>query len=545
MRQVCRTASSLLALSVLVCTVFPCGCAGSPEALEAEPVRKFSGGTLRMIQEAPRSLDPLYCNSVYEALPVNQIFDTLVAYDPSLNVIPALAETWTISKDNREFTFVLREGVRFHNGDPLTAEDVEFSICRQLCHDADVESLAHSYLMVVEGAVEFADGLTEDVSGVQVIDPRTVKIRLVKPYPSFLEVLAMDNLGIVPEALVRKIGSEAFGRSPVGTGPFRLAEWSDDLLRMDANQDYFRGRPHLDQVNIRFLTEADSDFGAARFMLRELDVLEPPTDSLASLSDDRLVDLHRYQQLSLSFLGLNTSRPPLDQKWLRQAIAHALDRGTMVADSPTVRREAVGVLPPGIAGYSPDPKTLLYDPAESRRLLAENGHPNGEGLPSIVLHNASRGSSALRSMSQLRADLLAVGIQLEVVPVTWAELSEHLDNQTAGAFLLAWIADLTDPDSFMRSLFESGGSGNYFGHRSDETDRLLAKGSHEFNPVERARIYRELERQVLEEAPMVPLYHTMGIVAVQAEVKGLNPTPLGLAKVDLEKVWLQAPEPGS
>jgi ABC-type transport system substrate-binding protein len=148
-------------------------------------------------------------------------------------------------------------------------------------------------------------------------------------------------------------------------------------------------------------------------------------------------------------------------------------------------------------------------------------------------------------MSQLRANLLAVGIRLEVVPVTWAELSEHLDNQTAGAFLLAWIADLTDPDSFMRSLFESGGSGNYFGHRSDETDRLLAKGSHEFNPVERARIYRELERQVLEEAPMVPLYHTMGIVAVQTEVKGLNPSPLGLAKVDLEKVWLQAPEPGS
>ena len=107
------------------------------------------------------------------------------------------------------------------------------------------------------------------------------------------------------------------------------------------------------------------------------------------------------------------------------------------------------------------------------------------------------------------------------------------------------IFDLTDPDAFLRSLFESGGSGNYFGYRSEETDRLLAQGTQEFNPVDRARIYRQLERQVLDEAPIVPLYHTMGIVAVQNDVKGLTPTPLGLAKVDLEKVWLEPERLGS
>ena len=542
MRQVRRTVSSLLVLGALVGTVFLCGCGGSSEALRVAAAPRSEGGTLRMIQEAPRSLDPLDCNSVYEALPVNQIFDTLVAYDPSLTLIPSLAETWTISKDNREFIFTLRENVRFHHGEELTAEDVVFSICRQLCPKTGVESLAQSYLMIIDGAVEFAAGAEDEVSGLQVIDSRTLRIRLAEPYPSFLEVLAMDNLGIVPEALVREVGREAFGRSPVGTGPFRLAEWSDDSLRLEANQSHFRGKPYLDQVKIWFLTESDSDFGTARFMRQQLDVLEPPTESLPSLAGNRSVELHRYQQLSLSFLGLNTRRPPLDQKWLRQAIAHALNRERMVAEAPTVRREAVGVLPPGIFGYSPDPKGLPYDPDESRRLLADNGHPGGQGLPPIVLHSASRGVSAMRLIEQLRADLEAVGITVEVVPVTWTELGEHLDNQTAGAFLLAWIADLTDPDSFMRSLFESGGSGNYFGHVSAETDRLLAHGTAEFNPVERARIYRELERQVLEQAPLVPLYHTMGIVAVQSDVKGLTPTPLGLAKVDLEKVWFQVPK---
>jgi ABC-type transport system substrate-binding protein len=535
----------LLALGVLLCAVFSCGCAEPPAPLEREPERRSGGGTLRMIQEAPRSLDPLHCDSVYESLPINQIFDTLVAYDQSLNLIPALAETWTISRDNLEFTFVLREGVRFHNGDGLTARDVLFSICRQLCSDAGVETIARSYLMMIDGAADFAEGLTDEVSGVQVVDSRTLRIRLDKPYSSFLEVLAMDNLAIVPESLVREIGEQAFGRSPVGTGPFRLAEWSEDSIRLEANEFHFRGKPQLDQVKIWFLSEADSDFGASRFEQRELDVVEPTVESLTSLAKNQSVELHRYQQLSLTFLGLNTRHPPLDKRWLRQAIAHALDRDAMVSGAPTVRREAVGVLPPGISGYSPDPKALRFDPEESRRLLAANGHPRGRGLPAIELHNASRGASAENLIEQIRSDLQAVGIRLEVVPVNWADLGDHLDNRTAGAFLLAWIADLTDPDSFMRSLFESGGSGNYFGHSSVETDRLLAQGTAEFNPVERARIYRRIERQVLEQAPLVPLYHTMGIVAVQSDVKGLAPSPLGLAKVDLEKVWIRAPRTDS
>ena len=116
MRPICRTVSWLLATALLASTALLGGCSASSEAIEDDPSRRASGGTLRMIQEAPRSLDPLYCNSVYESLPINQIFDTLVSYDPSLTVIPALAETWTISKDNREYTFTLREGVRFHNG---------------------------------------------------------------------------------------------------------------------------------------------------------------------------------------------------------------------------------------------------------------------------------------------------------------------------------------------------------------------------------------------------------------------------------------------
>jgi ABC-type transport system substrate-binding protein len=298
-------------------------------------------------------------------------------------------------------------------------------------------------------------------------------------------------------------------------------------------------------VQIGFLRPDEYDSGAARFVDSQLDVLEPPTESIDSLSDDPRVVLHRYQELSLSFLGLNTEMPPLDNPLVRRAIAHALNRDAMVADSPSVRRQAVGILPPGLPGYSPEPKALEYNPERAARLLAQAGYPAGEGLPPIPLHTASQSKSAQRLLRQAETDLAAVGIRLDVVTVSWVQLGEHLDNRTVGAFLLAWIADLTDPDSFLRSMFETNGSGNYFGNPSEETTSLLELGIREFDPVARARIYRRLEAQILREAPLVPLYHSIGVIAVRDYVQGFRPTPLGVAKVDLERVWFRPPDDAS
>jgi ABC-type transport system substrate-binding protein len=520
-------------------------CTGSSSKDETVTMLPSRGGVLRLIQEAPLTLDPLLGDSVYESLPVNQLFDTLVNFDSSLNLVPALAETWTISRDGLIYTFSLRGEIRFHNGQALTAEDVAFTVRRNLSPGAETRSLAFSSLMVIEGARDYAEGRREDLPGVRVIDGRTVEFHLEKPYLSFLEVLAMDALAVVPAETVREVGDEAFGRAPVGTGPFRLADWAGERLVLEANPGYFDGSPYLEGVEIGFLSEQDVDFGAQRFFDRRLDVLEPPTATLDRLSNDPEVRLHRYQELSLSFLGLNTSQPPLDRPWLRRAIGHAIDRAAMIAESPSVRREAAGILPPGLAGYSPESKGLEYLPDESLRLLAEAGYPGGAGLPPIRICNPSMGPAAQRVLDRIGSDLGAVGIRLEVVPVSWAELSEMLETRTAPAFLLAWIADRTDPDAFLRALFEKEGSANYFGYENTEVDALLDRAADERNPQVRARTYRELERKILSDAPMVPLYHTMGVVAIRDNVRGLEPTPLGLAKVELERVWFESPGGGS
>jgi ABC-type transport system substrate-binding protein len=517
-----------------------CACSHSPTVREARGERTTRGGVLRFVQEAPRSLDPLGADSVYESFPVNQIFDTLVSLDTSLNLMPALAESWTISSDSKSYTFSLRDDVRFHDGQSLTAEDVEFTILRHLHPDSGGRSLAFTYLLAIEGAAEYSRGERQDVPGLRVIDEETLEIRLDHPYYSFLEVLAMDDLGVVPKRLFQQTGDEEFGRSPVGTGPFRMVDWSDERLRLEAYPQYFGGEPFLDAVEINFLREDEDDFGAARFFGGEIDVLEPPSESLSRLNHDPDVFVYRYQEMSLSFLGLNTSQPPLDKTWFRQAIGHAMNRQALVEDSPAVRRKAVGILPPGISGYSPEPKTLEYDPETARRLLAEAGYPGGEGLAPVKLSITSFSPTAQRVLGMIRSDLAAVGIQLEVVQISWSELSDQLEDRTAHSFVLGWVADLTDPDSFLRSMCEPDGSANFFAYRCEECARLLERGARETNPVSRARIYRSLERRVLNDAPLVPLYHTVGIVAMRDRVRGLKPGPMGMAKVDLEKVWLSS-----
>jgi oligopeptide transport system substrate-binding protein len=499
------------------------------------------GGVLRLVQERPESLDPATVGTVYASLPVNQIFDGLVGLDPGLHVGPALASTWTISRDGRTYVFHLRPDVRFHDGSSLTSADVVFTIERVLSAPPDSRSVAFSYLGVVVGAADFAAGRRSDLPGVVAVDPLTVRIELERPYLSFLEVLAMDGLRIVPRHVVEKLGDAAFGRAPVGTGPFRLADWNRKGLRLTANPDYFAGPPHLDEVDILFLGDDEDDSGAARFDRGEVDVLEVPAEHLERLAREPGVSLHRYQELSLSFLGLLTGTPPLDDVRIRQAVACAIDREGLAARSPATRRYASGILPPGIPAYSPRTKGIGYDPARSRRLLAAAGHADGRGLPPIRLFTTAKSEAAKKVLEQLRANLDAVGIRLEVLDVPWSELNRRIEDHSAPAFLLAWIADLPDPDAFLRTLFESGGSANFFDFHDRETWALLRRGAREMNPVERAKIYRQVEQRILELSPMVPLYHSVGILAVRGGVHGLEPGPLGLASAELEHVWI-APE---
>jgi ABC-type transport system substrate-binding protein len=530
------------ALALAVATA---GC-GSSHAVTAPPepasVRApHRGGVFRLLEEAPHCLDPVCVDSVYDALPVGQLFDGLVALDPGLNIVPALADTWTISRDGRDYLFHLREGVKFHDGTPLTASDVVFSLRRVLDPARAKECIGASYLQVVEDAPAYSAGTTRTLRGITAVDPSRVEIRLTHPYLSFLAVLAMDALRIVPERTLKAQGEHAFRRAPVGTGPFRFGSWSGTELRLAPNAAYFGGAPYVDEVAILFPRDDEHDSGNSRFLRGETDIVLPTSDTLPVFAADPTVELHRYQDLSLSFMGMNTGVPPLDDVRVRRAIACAIDRKALAGLSPSTRREAQGILPPGLPTYSPAPKALPYDPAMARRLLAEAGHRDGRGVKPIALYMSRSGSSEVsRSIDLLKANFAAIGLTLDVREVSWRELNDRIEQHSAPLFQLGWVADLPDPDSFLRTLFESGGSANFFDFLDEETGQWLAKGASEINPLERARIYRGLEKSVLDKAPLVPLFHSVGMIASRRTVHGLKPGPMGVGALALENVWLDA-----
>jgi len=351
----------------------------------------------------------------------------------------------------------------------------------------------------------------------------------------------MDDLRVVPEKTLTAMGEKAFHRAPIGTGPFRFSSWTDTELTLLANPDYFGGAPFLDKVVILFPRPDEHDAGNARFSRGETEMVQPTSDTLPSLLADSSVEVHRYQDLSLSFMGMNTGVPPLTDVRVRRAIACAIDRKALAAVSPSTRREAQGILPPGLPSYSPAPKALPFDPDEARRLLTEAGHPGGRGLPPLRLYAArSDSSDVAKSIEQLRTNLAAVGMTLEVHNVTWRELNERIEDNAAPLFQLGWVADLPDPDSFLRTLFEPGGSANYFDFRDKETGASLERGASETNPLERARIYREIEKTVLDKAPLVPLFHSMGMIASRRTVHGLKSGPMGIGALALEHVWIDA-----
>jgi ABC-type transport system substrate-binding protein len=530
---------------ILAAVAFTAGCdASTARSRDLEPVTTIAprlGGEFRLVLEAPHYLDPASVESVYDALPVGQIFDGLVALDPGLHIVPALADTWTISRDGRVYTLHVRDGVRFHDGTPLTADDVVFSVKRLLDPARQKASIGVSYLQVVEGAPAFNAGRSRDLPGVTALDPHQVEIKLTQPYLSFLDVLAMDDLRIVPEEALARMGEAAFRRAPVGTGPFRFESWTDTELRLAANPSYFGGEPYLDQVVIMFPHADEHDGGNARFRHGETEMVEPNSDTLASLLGDPAVEVHRYQDLSVSFLGLNTGIAPLTDLAVRRAIAHAIDRKSLAGLSPSTRREATGILPPGLPSYSPAPKALAFDPEMARRLLAQSGHAGGRGLPPIKFYTAQSDSTAvIRTVERLRQNLAAVGITLDIHKVSWRELNAKIEGHEAPMFQLGWVADLPDPDSFLRTLFEPGGSANYFDFLDDDIGRSLERGALETNPVERARIYREIEKTVLDKAPFVPLFHAVGMIASRKTVHGLKPGPMGIGSLSFEHVWVES-----
>lgn len=517
------------------------GCVrGTPPPPPEHREEPHKGGTLHMAQSSPGTLDPACLDDVYEASLVNQLFEGLLSFDANLNVVPCIAESWRISRDGQTYTFLLKQGVLFHDGTEVTADDFVYSFTRVFDLDPRLTNLAREYLSHIEGSQAYADRKAKRIAGLTAVSPYELRITLDRPFASFLAVLAMEMSRVVPSEYAERVGADAFSTHPVGSGPFQLAAWDPDRrIVMTAFDRYHQGRAHLDSLVFDLPTDNAREYAISGFLSGRLDAVVVPEGRLAAFRQIPTASVVLRQELSLTFLAMNQQFAPFDDARVRRAFAMAIDHERLRQVSGEELVLPTGIMPPGMPGYAPEPRLARFDQAGARELLSQAGFGPQKRLPRIVHTTSNESAVARRIYEEIAKQLAAVGFQMTTEYQGWLEFDRRLRARELQCFSLTWVADIPDPDSFLYPLFHTGGSANFTFYDQPAVNELLKLGRNTRSTLERWDLYRGAERRILEDSPVVPLFHPQSVIAVRENVRDLVVTPMGVGSLAMEHVWLQ------
>lgn len=532
----------------LLIVVF-CGIAGSCYRTEGEDnIFRYNADS------GIASLDPAFAKSQSVMWAVHQVYNTLVEVDSALHLVPSLATRWDISEDRTTYTFYLRKDVFFHDdpcftggkGRKLTAADVVYSFQR-LTDPATASP----------GSWIFNEKL-DTAGGFKALNDTTFQLKLARPYIPILGILSMQYCSVVPHEAVKRWGAD-FRRHAVGTGPFAFVGWEEgQSLILKKNPRYFerdnqgKSLPYLDGVKISFY-----DSKATEFLLLRQKKLEFINDLDASFKDEVLtksgvlrkewegkVQLQTHPYLNIEYLGLlvDTSNAllkgsPTRFKKVRQAINYGFDRKKMVLylrNSLGIPAES-GFVPAGLPSFdSTEVRGYAYHPGLARRLLADAGFGQGKPLPPIKLLTIPIYSDIA---SYIARQLEELGFAVQVETVQKSLLLEMTSSSRALFFRGSWIADYPDAENYLSVFYSKNPAPpNYTRYNNPSFDAAFEQALREPNDSVRYRLYRQADRIMIEDAPVVPLWYDVVVRLVQPNVSGFTPNALNL--LELRRVRL-------
>ena len=468
------------------------------------------GGTLTLLFADPPTFDPHLAEDNISGLLVNEIFGGLVNIEPfNFSVAPDLAESWEISQDGTTYTFNIHPDAKFHDGRPVTAQDVKWSIERVA--DPELASpVVDQYLNDIVGVSSKLDGASGEVSGVQVVDDRTVRFTIDAPKAYFLAKLTYPSAFVLDQANVAL--GDAWFETPNGTGPFRLDEYViGETIRLGRNEYYHLGPPHLDEVEMilsggsRMILFENDEIDVTGVGLADLERVLDPSDALNPL-------VHPYPaRFTTSYIGLNTDQPPLEDPKFRKALNLAFDRDQIAAVVyEGAVRPAKTIIPPRFPSYNPGLDPYPYDPEEARRLLAESTYgADPDSIPRLILSiSGSLGAAVPLGLEViLQAWEQELGLQVEIQQTEWATFLEDVNDEKYQMFSLAWGADYPDPENFLDLLFHSDSEGNRTNYSNPEVDAILEQARVEQDQTRRFELYNQVEEMILDDAPWVLLWN--------------------------------------
>jgi len=462
---------------------------------------------------------------------IKSLFDGLMDYVPGTTTLrPGLASSYEISDDGTVFTFHLRAGVKFHNGREMTADDVKYSLDRVT--NPATQSPGAGFFGSIAGYDAMADGSATALAGVEVIDPLTVRISLARPDATFLHVMALNFASVVPKEAVDAAGAD-FGKLPVGTGAFKLAEWTiGQRLVFARNTDYWRaGEPYLDQIT--FEVGQEPIVALLRLQNGEIDVPGdgiPPAKFTEVMADPaQAARVVEGGQLHTGYITLNVKMPPFDNVAVRQAVNMAINKDRIVQIINGRAVPATQPLPPSMPGYTQGYAGYSFDPEAARKMLADAGFPSGFETELYVMNTDPNPriaqaiqqdlsnvgiNAALKSLAQ--ASVIAAGGEPDQAPMIWS-----------GG--MAWIADFPDPSNFYGPILGCAGAvqggWNWSWYCNPALDDEAATADSITDPAkvdERMAMWSDIYMKVMADAPWVPVFNEQRFTMKSSRMGGAD-----------------------
>jgi ABC-type transport system substrate-binding protein len=481
----------------------------------------FGGGT------DVDKLDPRQINTQEAYIVCANVYDCLVLYDYGATTIrPGLAESWEISDDNLVYTFHLRQGVKFHDGEEFNAEAVVgwYNSIDPDAQGSQYDATAMPYTK---------DFITDWVDTVEAVDENTVKMTLPKPYAPLLANLAIPLAGIIsPKAL--SLGLDELAVNPSGTGAFKLArpeDWvRDSQMVLEANPDYWGGAPKVAQFIFRVIPESSTRLQTLE--AGEVDIVWPlSSEDVERARGNPDLVIVEDAGLNVNAIYFNVTKDPFTSKEVRQALNYAVNKeelseglynGNMVP--------AGGVLPPVVWAYNPDLRSYPYDPEKAKSLLAEAGHDESNPLSfTLMAYTVPRGYNPAgdRLATAIQEYLSEVGVNVDIQTEEW---TQYLQDARADKFVAhqsGWQGDNGDPDNFLYALLggPSKGAGNTAFYENSEVDKLLVQATEVADQAERTKLYQQAEQLIVDDAPWIFIGYQKHQVVTRANVTDFQLQP--------------------
>jgi peptide/nickel transport system substrate-binding protein len=454
------------------------------------------------------------------------IFNGLTKTDKNLQITGDLAQKWQISDDKKEITFYLRKGVKWHDGYPFTAQDVKFTY--ELILDPKV------------GCPYYAS--YSDIEDIKIVDDYTIIFKFKKPYAPALLKLGM---GIVPKHLLegKNIRTSGFSRAPIGTGPYKFKEWkTDEYVILEANQDYFEGRPYIDKYVVRIipdmavqylelLTEAVDSMGLTPYQYK----IRSQTEKF-----EQKINKYKYLAHSYTYIGYNLEDPLFKEKKVREALTLAIDKSEIIQGVLLGLGEpTTGPFLKGTYAYNEEVKDTEYNPRKALELLREAGWYDSDGDGILDKEGRSFKFKLITNQGNKQREDIAtivqrkwkeIGIEVEIQTIAWAAfLDQFVNKKNFQAVILGWTIP-TDPDIYnvWHSSSAREGGLNFISYRNEEVDRLIEEGRRIFNIEKRSTIYKKIHAILAKDKPYTFLYIPYATPAVNARFKGIEPAAAGI-----------------